>query len=456
MSLPLSFFPPLPSTSSTPSYSLLTLTPALLQLLESNPSQPLEIRGHSTDNAVLVSEDKTWEIRGVQNSNSLCLCSCTGGDEQEQEEGSEGGRDWFKRASTWTTLGDLDEEDEDEQGEAEKHKARKIQIETILHETLEVIPSVARFERLPSLLKGSEYLGDSENAPTTTTLLTPTSLTSLLPASNAEITHSLRTHRVLTINGYLRLLPPSYLIKILPALLGVLTPPVLGGGGREAGSMDVDSVLGGGRKKKDKARKAASAKEEEKPLSLRLSAELDELLSALDVVDCGEEAGRGVVEWFATENEGDRWEVRVEEVVREVGVGVLEGGGGSSLLILLPPYSPRSIDPASSSDVQYGPQRLDTFLSRWKELCGGFSYLCVLPLLANTSLTSPTLPASITYLPPTHLSSDPSTRFTELFSLRPRWKDTEMVLFLDDLGFKPAERAKAESSPRSAFSALWL
>lgn len=51
----------------------------------------------------------------------------------------------------------------------------------------------------------------------------------------------------------------------------------------------------------------------------------------------------------------------------------------------------------------------------------------------NTSLLTLSLPASITYLTPRHLSPDPSTRFTELFSLRPRWKDTEMVLFLDDL-----------------------
>lgn len=153
MSLPLSFFPPRLATDPAPTYSLLTLTPALLALLEAG-DQTLEIRGHSTDAAVLVSEDKTWDIRGVQNSNSLCLCACTGVAEGAARE--EGGRDWFKRAPA---VGDLDEDDADDEG----YKGKRIQIETILHETLEVVPSVARTERLPSLLKGSEYVGDSED-----------------------------------------------------------------------------------------------------------------------------------------------------------------------------------------------------------------------------------------------------------------------------------------------------
>lgn len=95
--------------------------------------------------------------------------------------------------------------------------------------------------------------------------------------------------------------------------------------------MDVDSAAKKEKKKKgDKIRKGA-VKEEEKIEQLRLKAELDELLSALDAVDCGEEAGRGVIEWFAKEMEEGMWEVSVEEVVREIGVGVLEGGGVSSL-----------------------------------------------------------------------------------------------------------------------------
>jgi sister chromatid cohesion protein DCC1 len=40
---------------------------------------------------------------------------------------------------------------------------------------------------------------------------------------------------------------------------------------------------------------------------------------------------------------------------------------------------------------------------------------------------------SIQYLPSSSLSPDPATRFSELFSLKPRWPEAEMGLFIDDL-----------------------
>lgn len=43
------------------------------------------------------------------------------------------------------------------------------------------------------------------------------------------------------------------------------------------------------------------------------------------------------------------------------------------------------------------------------------------------------MPPSILYFPPTHLSPDPATRFTELFAQKPRWSEQEMVPFLNDL-----------------------
>ncbi len=54
-------------------------------------------------------------------------------------------------------------------------------------------------------------------------------------------------------------------------------------------------------------------------------------------------------------------------------------------------------------------------------------------MLQGTCILPPSHPPTITFLPSSRLSSDPATRFDELFSLLPRWKDTEMVLFLDDL-----------------------
>lgn len=41
--------------------------------------------------------------------------------------------------------------------------------------------------------------------------------------------------------------------------------------------------------------------------------------------------------------------------------------------------------------------------------------------------------STVQYLPPARLSPDPATRFAELFTLQPRWLETEMSLFVDDL-----------------------
>lgn len=138
----------LPSTESAPgaSYSLLSLPPALLALISSTAfttgATPLEIRGHTTDAAVLVTPTETYSLRGVQNSNSLLLCSTAGGGFSFRED-DEGG---------------------DDAGEGRRKKRKgeeeKIAIEGTLHETLEVVQGVARTDRLVSMLRGSEYSGE--------------------------------------------------------------------------------------------------------------------------------------------------------------------------------------------------------------------------------------------------------------------------------------------------------
>lgn len=143
--LTLVFAPPSPSQAT---YALLSLPPTLLSLL-SNPttSSSLEIRGHTTDAAVLVSPTQTFSLRGVQNSNSLCLCS--GGTGERFGEGGRG-------------VGELVGED-GEGGKAER-VIGTIEIQATLHETLEVVPAVARTDRLAGLLKASEYTGEDEES----------------------------------------------------------------------------------------------------------------------------------------------------------------------------------------------------------------------------------------------------------------------------------------------------
>lgn len=41
--------------------------------------------------------------------------------------------------------------------------------------------------------------------------------------------------------------------------------------------------------------------------------------------------------------------------------------------------------------------------------------------------------STVQYLPPSSLSPDPAARFAELFSLKPRWLEADMSLYIDDL-----------------------
>lgn len=79
------------------------------------------------------------------------MCSQVGGD-------GEGSKGWFAAEGA-------EEDNVVDEGEP---RGQRIEIETVLHETLEVLPSVARTERLPELLKGSEYRGEDAEAESST------------------------------------------------------------------------------------------------------------------------------------------------------------------------------------------------------------------------------------------------------------------------------------------------
>lgn len=264
------------------------------------------------------------------------------------------------------------------------------------------------------------------------------SLRSLLPASDAEIRLALKTLRVLPLSSFLRPLPPSYLLTLLPPLLSSLTS-----------SSEPDSTPLPPKKSKGKERAAVVQVEKKEEVLL---VEMEELLATLDAADCCEEVARGVLEWFGREGgDAGKWELRMGDVVREVGIGVLADGGVSSLFASC---DGRVLTPCCT---QFVPQKLDKFLARWKELCGSFAPLCSLPLLSvrSPSLPPPSLtpfaqgqhlltpPNTITFFPLSHLSPDPTTRFTELFAIRPRWNADEMVKFVDDL--VGGERKKREA-----------
>ena len=154
--------------ASTSSYQLLALPPALLTHLVASTSTstaPFEVRGDGTDSAVLVTESQTYSLRGVQNSNSLCVCTGSSSRAAASSNGSSSSRKrWFgaRDSAVSDGEGDLDDDgSEDKLAPAKRKRDEpRIEIETVLHETLELVPAVARLEKLEGLLRGTEYTGD--------------------------------------------------------------------------------------------------------------------------------------------------------------------------------------------------------------------------------------------------------------------------------------------------------
>ncbi|BGP26013.1 sister chromatid cohesion protein [Rhodotorula toruloides] len=384
------------ATTSTASYQLLALPPALLDQLASTspngPLTPLEIRGDPSDSAVIVTATQTYSIRGVQNSNSLCICASGTGE-------GKGRRKWFVAGGGGSGSA-VEVEENDAEGAPARKKPRTaaIEIEAVLHETLELIPTVARVDKLDSLLKGAEFTGDSaEDEKAVASHPTFDSLRSHIPASDTEIRDALSRKRVVTLNGYLRPFPPSCLAQILPSIVSCLPPP------------PALAHSDGGMKKKDKGKA-----KDVKPVvqgAVWAEAEEQDLLDSMDAVDCGnEEIGGQVLGWFGSVVDGGRkrWKLDAAKLVKELGMVLLAAGG-------------------------FGQQPLDPFIAKWKGSAGGFARLCELSLLAGVHLHRPPPVSTIQYLPPSSLSPDPAARFAELFSLQSRWLESEMGLFIDDL-----------------------
>lgn len=168
------------------------------------------------------------------------------------------------------------------------------------------------------------------------------SLQSEIPASDLEITRALEKNRVVRLGQELRRIPTSYLLLILPAILRTLPTSAVGAYGGE--SMDVDSldpttpvkpvhVSRKDKLKKGKGKAGATVPESEvKPVIVEV--EEDDLLMALDALDCREEAAKGILSWFGDVTEPGKMAVRVVDVVKELGIATLESEGVSTQDIL--------------------------------------------------------------------------------------------------------------------------
>ena len=113
-----------PSSASQISYSLVELPPALAASLDIDiqvgcSSSSWVIKGQPSDDAVLCTSDETYNIRSVKNSNSLLLCC-----QQDVIAGN---------------------------------KRQKLDIQTTLHQTLELEKTLPKLDVILQLLRDQEW-----------------------------------------------------------------------------------------------------------------------------------------------------------------------------------------------------------------------------------------------------------------------------------------------------------
>lgn len=157
-------------------------------------------------------------------------------------------------------------------------------------------------------------------------------LRSRLPASDVEIRQALSRHRVVTHHGFLRPLPPAYLLQLLPAVLSALPLPA------RLAHPDRGAAGKKSLQQKGKNHKASSDVAAADPL--RVDADEQDLLDALDAVECGdEEIARQLLEFFGTRDgsgKRSKWDLDALALVKELGIVLLAQGGVCSPLSRTP------------------------------------------------------------------------------------------------------------------------
>ncbi|KAH9083683.1 hypothetical protein EDB83DRAFT_2330521 [Lactarius deliciosus] len=256
----------------------------------------------------------------------------------------------------------------------------QVVIQDSLNELLELVPTVPRLHRLNTLLKeheweeGCEEAEDENFGAAKRKRITVGQARAELQASEQELAQALQEKHILILDDVLRPLSPSYLHKILELLL-----------------MHLVSL--------SQPHDAASVQELSQPLE--------------DEHEVKREVTLQVMRWFGqVDAENVSWNVDVEKLVRQVGLGVLRQ---------------HKNDPVPE----------DEFMAKWNTAVGDtFAPSTSLQLLTGNYLcaSSPFCSSTmLSYFPCAGLPVDPVARFSDLFITRPRWKAEDIVPYLSDI-----------------------
>jgi len=313
----------------------------------------LTINGQQNDDAVLCTADKTYALRSVTLSNSVLVVNAN------------------------ETSGEM-------------------VIRSQLNDILELVPSVPRLHRLGGLLKGMEYdenaadeddsMEEDERRGTKRRRLTYDEVRGEIQASDVEFARGLKDRRILTIDGHLRPIAPSYLCTILELLLNYIVS-----------------------------------------LSLSVaSAPVQELAATLaDEHEIPKKVSTQVMSWFGTVHDHQTWSIDIDAILKEIGLGLLRS---------------HKDEPIPETD----------FIRAWRSKVGDtFDSSISLSLLSGNyfvsqvdSIASDEPINLLNYYPASALPVEPAARFADLFLTRPRWRADDIAPFLADIAINSKERDK--------------
>ena len=171
---------PLVTSQAQDTYRLLELPPELEAHMEKGPAT-LHFNGRLSDEAVLVTQDATYAVRQVLQSNSFLLCSV----------------------------------DKTPQGEP------LLRLRENVRETLEVVRTSAFLGRLATLLQDDMYVGPADDE-VGQRHYTPAEVKSIVQASEAELLEGLRTYHILELDGFWRRVAPDVVLDLLRSMLAHL------------------------------------------------------------------------------------------------------------------------------------------------------------------------------------------------------------------------------------------
>lgn len=169
------------TTRETREYRLLELPPELDEAITHGLDTPLTIHGRLVDDAALATQDTTYAVKQMSQTNSLLLC-----------------------------------------GPAQRNERLELDMHHNATDVLELVPIPARVDRLPEFLADSEYSGEIAESSLRARKYTPREVRSVVQASEREFDAGLNEHHVVQLDGYLRRISLDFCYDQLRVLVNQL------------------------------------------------------------------------------------------------------------------------------------------------------------------------------------------------------------------------------------------